>query len=186
MPANRVNQTMYLGVSAGSNIEDMNESSLYAAGELGGFIQTVSDKAYQLVKLDSGATSATGAGAVVAGDLAFWKDRSAFLVTNDKVQAVGGPSPSTAARNSVCGVFTVAATAGNFTVIQQRGRRSVVTDGGGDFVVGDFIIPSSNAAPDGDRMAAGTAPTYRTVGAVAAVESGGFTACDLNLPVDNT
>ena len=184
MPAGRVNQTVYLGRSAGSDIEDMNESSLYKPGELGSQIQTTLDKAYQLVQLDSGATSSTGAGVVVAGDLAFWKDRSNFLVTNDKVQAVGGPGV-TASRNSVAGVFTVAATAGYYTVVQQRGRRSVVSDGGGDFAVGEFCVASANAAPDIDRVAAATAPPYTPVGRVAVAESGGFTAVDLDIPVNN-
>ena len=183
MPAGRINQTMFIGPR--SDIEEMNESSLYKGGELGSQIQTTKGKGYQLVKLDSGATASTGAGVVADGDLAFWKDKDDYLVTNDKNQAFGGPSTSTT-RNAVAGVFVAAVTAGNYCVIQQRGRHDAVkTDGGGDFAVGDFIVPKDDADAIGDRTAVGTAPPVTPVGRVAAAESGGFTACDLDMPMSN-
>src|SRR5437867_1619783 len=43
--------------------------------------------AYQRVQLDSGATSATSVGVVAANQLAYWKDKSKYLVTNDVNQA---------------------------------------------------------------------------------------------------
>jgi hypothetical protein len=181
MPNERTLQTLYIGRDIGG-IERMNVASLYKPAELGGRL-AVAKKAYQLVQLDSGATAATNAGVVAAGDLAFWKDRSNYLVTNDKDQAVGGPTVANA-RNSVCGVFTFAATAGRYCVVQQRGRRSVRTDGGGDFDVGDFIVASSNNVADGDVTDIGTSPPVTKVGEVAAAEAAGFTACELDLPVD--
>lgn len=183
MPNDRVNQTMHIGWRTGS-IEALNQASLERVGELGSRIQ-VGNSAYQLVKLDSGATASTGAGAVAAGDLAFWKDKEAYLVTNDKVQALGGPTVANA-RNSVCGVFTAAATANYYCVVQQRGTRSVRTDGGADFTANqDKIVASTNNAPDGDRNALATAPPVRLVGWVRAAESAGFTSCELDLPMDN-
>jgi len=46
-------------------------------------------------------------GAVAAGQLAFWKDESQALVTNDKNQCDVGPS---GAVNRVAGVFQTAVT----------------------------------------------------------------------------
>ena len=182
MPANRVIESLYIG-SRTSGIEGFNESSLYKEGELGGVIHTVDEKAYQLVQLDSGATASANSGVVAAGDLAFWKDKSQYLVTNDIAQAIGAEQASqNNKRNSVAGVFTAAVTAGYFCVVQQRGRNSAVnSDGGADFTIGDNAIAANTTASDVDRMAAGTAPTHTVVGAVAAAESGGFTALDLQL-----
>lgn len=180
MATDRTRQTIYIGTA--KTIESMNDVDLGRPGELGAHVISPSDaKEYQIIKLDSGAVAAAGAGVVAAGQLAFWKNRASYLVTNDKVQAIGGPSLSTS-RDAVAGVFTTALTAGRHGAIQLKGRRSVKTDGGGDFVLGDKIVPSINAAADGDRNASGTAPPVTMVGRVAAVEASGFTACDLDLP----
>lgn len=180
MPHGFKDQTVHVGRT--SDIEGLNVSELPRTGELGKHLWS-GGAAYQLVKLDSGATASALGGAVADGQLAFWKDRANKLVTNDKNQAVGGPVAATA-RNAVAGVFTVAVTAGYFCAIKKKGRHSVKTDGGGDFAVGDFIVPSSNDVPDGDRTASGTAPPVTAVGRVAAVEAAGKTSCDLDLPID--
>ena len=163
----------------------MNLSALPRGGELGQALGTVTGKYYQLIQLDSGATSATGTGLVVAGDLAFWKDKTSYLVTNDIAQAQAAESSSqNSKRNMVAGVFTAALTPAYFGVIQQQGYNAAVkSDGGGDFVSGDYAIAANTTASDIDRTAAGTAPPNTPVGIVAAAESGGFTALWLNLPV---
>ena len=62
-------------------------SPYYAPGELGcSFVDQNTGCTYLRAQLDSGATSSTGIGAVVANQLAYWKDESQFIVTNDKVQ----------------------------------------------------------------------------------------------------
>jgi hypothetical protein len=79
---------------------------MYAPGELGcTFSDQNTGRSYLRVKLDSGATSATAIGAVAAGQLAFWKDRANFIVTNDKNQCDVGNSGSI---NHVAGVFALA------------------------------------------------------------------------------
>jgi hypothetical protein len=83
-------------------------SPYYAPGELGcAFNDENTGGSYLRVQLDSGATSATAVGAVAAGQLAFWKDQSQALVTNDKNQCDVGPS---GAINRVAGVFQTAVT----------------------------------------------------------------------------
>ncbi len=82
----------------------------YAPGEIGGaFNDQTGNGSYLRVKLDSGATSATPIGVVAAGMLAYWKDRSAAIVTNDSRFCDVGVS---GAINRVAGVFQLAVTAG--------------------------------------------------------------------------
>jgi hypothetical protein len=78
----------------------------YAPGEIGAaFNDQTLGGSYLRVRLDSGATSATAVGAVAAGQLAFWKDQSNALVTNDKNQCDVGPS---GAINRIAGIFQLA------------------------------------------------------------------------------
>lgn len=182
MPASRGSQTIHIG--RGTNVESLNVSELPRPGELGQAFYSTEGKGYQLVQLDSGA-SAGGAGAVTAGDLAFWKDKVNYLVTNDLTQAAAPESGNQSSkRNLVAGVFTAAVTDAYYCVVQQRGRHDAVkSDSGGDFVAGDTAIAKNTAVADIDRVAAGTASTHTPVGTVAAAESAGFTAVDLDLPV---
>lgn len=91
---------------------------LYAPGELGCVFNDQSTGNTCLrVKLDSGATASTPIGVVAAGQLAFWKDTSQALVTNDcrmaDVCTPGGAADSgpLAAINRVAGIFQLAVTA---------------------------------------------------------------------------
>ena len=83
-------------------------SPYYAPGELGCVFndQNTGDE-YLRVQLDSGATASTAVGAVVAGQVAYWKNTNTFTVTNDKQQCDLGP---TAAPNRIAGVFTLVPT----------------------------------------------------------------------------
>jgi hypothetical protein len=180
MPSGRINQTLY---TAFGNIEAMNSTTLYKPGELGSQIQ-VGSRAYQLIQVDSGATaSATPGHAPQCGDLAFWKDRSKYLVTNDRVQAGGGVTNS---RNMYAGVFCspkqapvagdTSITPGNYGVIQQRGPHVGVLTSAATLASGLTIIASSSAtAPDGVNSAIGVAPIAPVVG-IATAANGAVTA----------
>src|SRR5438132_1497108 len=91
------------------------------------------DRAYQRVQLDSGAVAGAPSGVVAANQLAYWKDKSRYLVTNDAVQANAATAQATTNsgfRNFVAGIFRSAVTAGNYCDILQRGRGiSVKTTG---------------------------------------------------------
>lgn len=175
MPSGRIDQSLYVGPY--QSIEQINTTTLYKPGELGSQVQ-IGSRAYQLVQLDSGATSATTAGAVLHGSLAFWKDMSKYLVTNDKVQAQGG---NTNARNMVAGVFLPATfgaaagqpgpTPGNYCVIQQRGPHVGVKQDNGTAAAGQFQIPYTAATAGVDTVTVGTAPIVPPVGKATAATS---------------
>ena len=76
----------------------------YAEGDLGVSFD-LNDKAYEIVILDSGATSANTVGSVAANQIAFWKDRTNRIVTNDNRQAIGAAALSF---NFVAGIFRCA------------------------------------------------------------------------------
>ena len=175
MPSGRLNQTFYLGPFSGP--DTFNSTTLFKPGELGSQFQ-VSGKAYQVVQLDSGAVAATGAGVVAAGQLAFWKDRSNYVVTNDKSAAIGGPTASNA-RNSYAGVFQVAGTAGNYVMVQQRGQSAtaLLTDSG-TAAINDMLVPHTAATAGVLVVAQGTAPGSNVVGRATAATST-TTACFL-------
>ena len=181
MPSGRIDQTLYLGPYAG--VEQINTTTLYKPGELGSQIQ-LGSKAYQLIQLDSGATSATTAGTPVAGHLAFWKNRSTYLVTNDKAQAeTPGNAPGASA---VAGVFcpttiggaagSATITAGNYGVIQQRGNHIGVLSGSNSAVKGDQLTSdTASGTAQCQKYTPGTAPATVVV-ATATGSTGAVTA----------
>lgn len=175
MPAGRVDQTIY-----GFNfLSTTGMTPLYKPGELGKQFQTTANKGYQIVQLDSGATAATGAGVVASGQVAFWKDRTNYLVTNDKVVAEGGPTIAKTI-NSVAGVFVGAVVAGNFCVVQQRGPHPTVLTSSGSAVAGDYLIALTTGGPAGALVvASGTALVSMPIGRATAATSTGATAATL-------
>lgn len=184
MPAGRLDQTFYVGPYG--SVDAFNTATLYKPGELGGQMQLRNAKGYQLVLLDSGATSATGAGVPLNGHTAYWKNRATYTVTNDKAQAETTASDS---RNSAAGVFlgtggpsavagAAGPTAGNYCFIQQRGTHvGILTNGSaaaaGDVLVGVAAGTSATAAVV--KVTAGTAPTNVPFG-IATAATGAVTA----------
>lgn len=191
MPANRVNQTVYVG-QFGATIENfLQVGGLYKPGELGSHVVDTTGKEYQVVRLDSGCTVGVGPGLLAANQLLFWKDKVNYVVTNNVAQAQAAESASNnAKRNMVSGRATravtaaqVADTGGCFILQQIKGKANVASDGGGDFVAGDQTIAANNTSAQVDRMAAGTAPTNTPVGIVITAEAANVTVIDLDLPV---
>lgn len=114
-------------------------------------------KRYQIVRTDSTMTVAPFPGAV-----AYWGDKTQYLVTTT--------SPTVAAgRNRVAGKFSNLVTPGNYTCIQFEGPGIVklidaVTQG--NVVVGAYVVPSSTNGK-ADVVATATAPTQTPLGVVA-------------------
>lgn len=165
--------------------DTMNESSLYAPGELG---QTFdyNDRTYQIVKLDSGAiTNADTTGtAPAANDVLFWKNKSNYLVTNDYRQSFttggGGTSPEA---NAIAGILRIAATRGNYIAMLVRGRNIAVADQGGSCGKGEIAcadIQSNRASVLG--IAAGTAATHKPVGIVRTATAASVAYVDVDIP----
>lgn len=82
---------------------------LYAPGEVGcAFSDQNTGTTYLRALVDSGATTSTGIGhKPQVGELAYWKDQSRGIVTNDKAACDLGP---TAAPNRIAGIFGIAPT----------------------------------------------------------------------------
>lgn len=135
---------------------------------------TFRSKAYQIIRTDSTMTTNPYPGAV-----AWWSDRSQYLVTT---------SASKTGRGRIAGVFRNAITPGNYGCVQVEGPAPVkLIDSPTSTPTansGQFIIPSST---DGkaDCLAAGTASTYPTIGLVAGTLSNfdNTILTDLDIPV---
>lgn len=174
MPNSRTTQTVYLTTG---NPDTLNDASLYREGELGAAFDYV-DRSYQIVRCDSGAT-AGASGAVAANQVAFWKDKDAYLVTNDSRMAIGG-QVANAFRNEVAGIFRAAITAGNYCCVLQRGDNyPVKSDGNGG--IGQTAIANSGVAQDIVPIAVGTAPTYQVLGIMRTTPAGGNVNVDLQI-----
>lgn len=152
----------------------------YAGGDLGNAYDW-NDKAYQKVRLDSGATSATPAGAVAANQLAYWKDRANYIVTNDsRFGLLGGTANSF--RNNVAGLFRAAVPAGNQCFILQRGRQVNVLEAGSATPGMILVSDTSTTAAQSLGVAIGTAPPVYPLGVVVTATSGGFCVADFDIP----
>lgn len=169
------NQQVYLSTG---NPDTTNDATLYAPGELGAcfdYPPGTNQRTYQRVQLDSGATAANTVGVVAANQIAFWKSKSAKIVTNDFRQAIDA-SVANGAMNNVAGVFRTAVTAGYYCDVLKTGNSiSVTSDGSGtagSIAVADTTANTARIV----GVTVGTAPGYqqlgviRTAGATATVD----------------
>ena len=160
------------------NPEDYDVATLFRTGELGAaFYPGSGVREYQIVQLDSGATSATPSGVVAVGQPAFWKDRVNKIVTNDQ-------RFSSTARNGVAGMFVDVNTAGYYCAIQVHGPTTSTAPAltTGAFVIGSAAIPSAAGTATVTAEALGTAPTYQPLGCALAVDSGGTVSMYIDAP----
>lgn len=165
MPNSFTTQTQYVVTG---NPDTVNQSAAYPdTGQLGQRLE-VNTNTYQYVQVDSGANQGT----IAAGDLAYWKDRSTFLVTKDIAQSNGG-------RNNVAGIFRNAMTLGYYGYVLQRGDAISVKSDGSGAEGGIAISDSSNARVT--PVTAGTAPTYQPLGKIRGAAAGGFISVDVNI-----
>lgn len=132
-------------------------------------------KSYQLVQTDSSMAVAPFAGAV-----AWWADKTKYLVTTD---------PTKLGRGRVAGVFRNAITPGNFGLIQYQGPcpnvKFVDAPTAAPSAAGLFVIPSATAGK-ADCIAAGTASTYPVLGLSAGAITGGDSTASVDLDVPET
>lgn len=177
MPNINRDQTMYVQTG---NPDTWSAASLQRPGELGKAYD-VNDRTYQRVKLDSGVSASNTVGVVAANQLAFWKDRANYLVTNDKRVAEGGSLGTNAFANSVAGIFRSAVTSGYYCDILVRGRNIAVSDTN-DVAVGETLIAdvTANTAKAAGE-AVGTAPTYLAIGRCRTASSASVCYADIDL-----
>lgn len=165
MPAGVTNETTYRGQVA---LPLLNSASLYYPGDLGSRITTGAGKVYQTVKSDSGPAS------IAAGDVAFWKDRANYIVTNKLADAPQG-------RNGVAGMFLTTITPGNYCRVQIGGPGYVPIKTAGAPNQGMIAVANSGTSSDVVGIPAGTAPTYVVLGVFTGEPSTGLTAIELSL-----
>ncbi len=152
----------------------------YAGGDLGNATDW-NDKAYQKVKLDSGATAATPSGAVAAGQLAYWKDRANYVVTNDVRFALFNDT-LLSFRNNVAGLFRSAVPAGYQCFVLQRGR-SVNVKEAGSATPGMLLVAStSTTAADALGVAINTAAPCMPLGVVVTATANNVCVADFDMP----
>lgn len=153
------------------NPDTVNESSPYMPGQPGQVLAHAQGK-YQYVQMDSGAT-ATAAIAPTANQVAFWKDSSQYIVTNDLRFSEGG-------RNTPAGIIRGSVTPGYYCFVLQKAKGILVKSSAGS--ANDTIIANSGTAADATNVAAGTASTYKPLGIAIAGTSGGNISTDIDIP----
>jgi len=134
-------------------------------------------KTYQLVQTDS-----TMAVAPFKGAVAWWADKTRYLVTT---------SPTALGRNRVAGVFRkdeaqYPMPLGHYTCVQTGGPGSVKfvdAPTAAPSAAGGFVIPSATAGK-ADCLAVGSAATHTILGNAAGALQGGtaIAVVDLNVP----
>lgn len=180
MPNANRDQTMYVQTG---NPDTWYSETLQRPGELGKAYDW-NDRAYQRVKVDSGVSASNAVGVVAANQLAFWKDRANYIVTNDKRFALFGAVANSFA-NNVAGVFRAAVPAGYYCDVLQRGRNIPATStagcSAGEQVVAD--VTASTAYVDGP-VNVGTAITYQVLGVCRTTSTGaaGTAYVDFDIP----
>lgn len=165
MPATPTGQTQYIGAAS---LPALNSSSLYYPGDIGKKIIDTANHEYQTVLCDSGPAS------VAAGDVAFWKDRSSYTVTNKLADAPAG-------RNGIAGVFQLIVTPGNYCRIQIGGSSNVPVKTSGAPNQGMIAVANSGTGSDVVGIPAGTAPTYVPLGVFSGEPSAGKTAVNITI-----
>lgn len=165
---------------------------VYAPGEIGCYFNDQNTGGeYLRVLLDSGATSATSVGLVKAGQLAFWKDAAAGIVTNDKRFCDLGV---TASINRVAGIFQLAVTPGGGVngadgqplmymcdLIVKKDKASVYSSGtlaAGGLATADTTASTAQAI----STTAGTAAPSQILGVwTSATVANSLGTCDVNI-----
>ena len=178
MPNTNDYQPFYIGQAASPDTYQ-EVGAGYAAGELG-TTGDWNDRSYQRVFLDSGATSATPAGAVAANELAYWKNRSTYTVTNDSRFALFNNTASSF-RNNVAGVFRAAVVAGSACFVLQRGRQINVKEVGSATAGMTLIASTSTTAADALGVAINTAPNCLTLGVVYTATAANVCVADVDI-----
>lgn len=184
MPNNIRSSAAYLGATG--DPEQFNEPTNFYPGQLGASFTFVSpqntppgaeagrSKTYQLVATDSTMSVAPYLGAV-----AWWSDKTKYMVTT---------TVTTLGRGRVAGVFQGNVTKGNYCYIQTGGPATVKfvdSPTATPTVAGGFVIPSATNGK-ADCLAVGSAATYPALGVAAGTYDAANAQCVVDLDVPQT
>ena len=181
MPHTYKDQTVHLGPYG--DPDKLNVDALTRPGELGKSFES-NDRGYQIVQVDSSCVAANVAGIVATNDLAFWKDKDKYLVTNDSRSCLGHPtvdSANGAFRQFVAGVFRCAATAGYYCCVLHRGDNIPIASASTGVDVGDQVVATTGTGADVVNVASGTALTVKPIGVARSVGTGALLYTDVDI-----
>jgi hypothetical protein len=160
-----------------------------AQGGQGGDVGQAFDynsRAYQRVKLDSGATAATPNAAPASGDLLYWKDKANYIVTSDRRFALGQSGGNDGYRNQAAGWLRFTPTAAQIAAesyidILQRGSGVSVASAasGAD---GSQIVAEAGADNRVVSVASGTAVVVKSLGVQRAAAVANVALVDVDIP----
>lgn len=144
------------------------------------------NRVYQRVQLDSGVGASNPVGAAAANQLAYWKDKDNYIVTNDRRQTMATIGSGTIVsaggyRNFVAGIIRNAATGGYYIDVLKKGKAINCVDGGNTFAIGETVIAEDDSIAAVDRIAVGTAPTYQRIGIARGAAAGGVVSVDVDI-----
>jgi hypothetical protein len=156
------------------NPTTVNDVAPYAPGQVGSYLPD-SDRLYQYVKTDSNAAPA-------AALVAFWKDKTNYIVTTVLADANGGVGDG---RNFVAGIFMNSVTAGSYGYILKEGK-GVNVKCASSPTAGDLLIANTGTNSDATSVAVGSAPTVniKRIGVATAAKSGANVATDVEIGFD--
>lgn len=202
MPLDRNVQTIYLGPFP--DVEKVHFANFFTnvgltAGDLGKHFEdttasSVGVKSYQVVQVDSGATSATPVGALAQGQTLYWKDKANYIVTNDSRFSIYGSQLGVAVgtvsnkaacgnyRNPSSGIF--AALPGEVIFMQTRGRAVNVQVSTSPAIGDDANTGILNDAKLLNVAAGATASVNPVVGIFASAAVAGLATVDLHFPIE--
>jgi hypothetical protein len=183
MPNANRGTSLFLGTAGGPDNVNVSLSSPpvagsftpYAPGDLGVTFE-YQDKAYTVVVLDSGATSANPVGAPAKNNVLFWKDKANRIVTNDFRQCITPTVPGA----SQAGVLRITpgtlGTGGNMICMLIRGYAIPVTSG--TSAIGPVMVDTT-ASTARVVTAVGTAVQF---GSAIAANAGGNVTMNVDVP----
>ncbi|HLZ39402.1 MAG TPA: hypothetical protein VKQ11_00475 [Candidatus Sulfotelmatobacter sp.] len=164
----------HLGVTG--NPDTFNVATLPYPGQAGNTFQW-NGNTYTIVQLDPGATPP------IIGQVMFWMTKTGLTpqVTNVVANAVNGATTN-AWRNEVAGIIRNIATAGNWICMLIQGSNIPVLITGVSPGIGDMAVANVAASVGvALNIAAGTAPTYQTIGVFRSTFTGNLANCDVNI-----
>lgn len=150
--------------------------SPYAPGDLGTTFE-YQDKAYTVVQLDSGATSANAVGAPAANQVLFWKNKGTRTVTNDFRQCITPTVPGASAAGILRVTPTTIGSGGNQIAMLVRGYGLTVK--AGTTAIGPIMVDTT-ASTAQVVTAVGTATQ---VGQATTADAAGVATANVDFPV---
>jgi hypothetical protein len=147
----------------------------YAAGNIGTTFE-YQDKAYTVVVLDSGATSANPVGAPAVNQALFWKNKANRIVTNDFRQCITPTVPSVSQAGVLRNTPTTIGSGGNMICMLIKGSAIPVV--AGTCAIGPVMVDTTASTA---RVITATSTT-QPFGQATTADSAGLVTVNVDVP----